>query len=399
MLNITLDIAKNNKFFKGKMSNLGNYEVGNLEDFRKIEFTCKNELRGNPYLDVCVDKSKLAQVNISTGTTGGEMIYVFYTLDDLYGSEIKTHYPNLIPVQKTDIIVNALPYELSSSGLSFHRVFQVGEEALVLPAGKGGAYSSPEKTVKLMNTLQTEILLTTPSHAAYLYEFALEKGLDPIKDFNLKRIWLTGEGCSNNFRKRIEKIWGCPAYFYYGSLECGTLGIECTEKDGYHIPEGHIYIEIINPETFEPCKDGEIGEVVTTTLLREGQPFIRYRTGDLGYILNKQCDCGVTHKKLYLCGRQGDQLKIGNNNFSPFYIENELMKIDEIGLWYNLAVKENELYITVEYSLDIREKDEVIKEKVEKVIEAACKTIPIVTIVEKIPRVLTKAIRVVKEEE
>lgn len=397
MINETLKIAQSNEFFKNKMRKIENGNIESLKEFEDIDFTYKDELRGHPYKTVCVGKDKLSQINISTGTTGGECIYVFYSLEDLYGSEIRIHYPTLIPVSKTDMIVNALPYELSSSGLSFQRVFQIGEEAMVLPAGKGGTYSSPEKTVKLMHVLESEILLTTPSHAALLYEIAVNLGLNPIKDFNLKRIWLTGEGCSNNFRKRIEKIWGCEAFYYYGSLECGTLGIECSEKDGYHIPEAHIYIEIVNPRTGEKCKDGEIGEVVTTTLLREGNPFIRYKTGDLGYVVNKKCKCGVNHKKLYLCGREGDQLLINGKSFSPYFIENAIMEVDEIGLWYKLSVENNQLNIIVEPNLKCNSSEAEIMDKVKDAVEKMCNITPKVYVVEKVPRVLTKAIRVIKE--
>lgn len=395
-INLTLDLAKDNNYFKAKMHNLSCAKINSLEDFQKIEFSSKDELRGNPYLAVCVEKSKLSQLNISTGTTGGENIYVFYTMNDLYCSEIETKYPELISVEESDMIVNALPYELSSSGLSFQRVFQVGEKAIVLPAGKGGTYSSPDKTVKLMHKLQAEILLTTPSHAAYLYEFALEMNLDPIKDFNLKRIWLTGEGCSDTFRKRIEKLWGASAYFYYGSLECGSLGIECKEKNGYHIPEAHVYIEIVNTETGEVCNDGEIGEIVTTTLLREGQPFIRYKTGDLGYIENVQCGCGIKERKLYVRGRVGDQLKLNGKVFSPFYYENFLMKVEEVGLWYHFVVKSDGLLIRVEKNLNSNISEKELMEKVIKEIEMNCGTIPMVEVVDKVPRVLTKAIRVIQ---
>lgn len=397
-LNVVLGIAKNNAFFQSKMKDLKDYRLEKTEDFEKIQFTTKDELRGDPYLTVCVDKSQLAQLNISTGTTGGEMIYVFYTLDDLYTCEIETKYPSLISVEESDIVVNALPYELSSSGLSFQRVFQIGEKAIVLPAGKGSAYSSPEKTVKLMHKLQTEVLLTTPSHAAYLYEFALALKLNPVKDFNLKRIWLTGEGCSDNYRKRIEKMWGTKAYFYYGSLECGSLGIECDDKNGYHIPEAHVYIEIVHPTTGEKCEDGQMGEIITTTLLRDGNPFIRYRTGDLGYIDNTPCRCGIKERRLFLRGRIGDQLKVDGKEFSPLFIENLLMKVGEISLWYLLSVEDDNLYIKVERMGESNLTDEEVIEKIQYEISTVCNIVPVVEVVEEIPRVLTKAVRVAKAE-
>lgn len=396
-INLILDLAKDNEHYKGKMHKLDSTKINNLDEFKKIEFTTKDELRGKPYKTVCVDKSKLAQLNISTGTTGGDNIFCFYTMNDLYCSEIQTKYPELIPLKETDIVVNALPYEMSSAGISLQRVFQVGERAIVLPAGKGGVYSTPKKTVELMHKLQAEVLMTSPSYAATLYEYALESHLDPIKDFNLNRIWLTGEGCSDTYRKRIEKIWGAPAYFYYGSLECGSLGMECRYRNGYHIPEAHVYMEIINPETGETCNEGEIGEIVTTTLVREGQPFIRYRTGDLGIIKTVECECGIKERKLALRGRVCDQLKLYGRIFSPFYYEDYLMKVEEVGLWYHFIVKSDGLTIRVEKNYGTDVSDDELKEKVVKVIKEGTGTIPMVEVVDKIPRVFTKAVRVIQE--
>lgn len=397
-INAIIQLAKKNPFMAEKISaEIQENGISSLDDLSSIDFTTKDELRVEPYRAVCVPKDQLIQMHMSTGTTKGEPIYVFYTYNDLYRYDLYPLYPNLVSIGPGKVTVVALPYELSSSGLSFHRVFSISEKALVVPAGKGGAYSSPEKTLQLMKKLKADVIITTPSHMAYLYELAVENGYNVDEDFHLEKIWLTGEGCSDKYRERLEALWGCPAYFYYGSLECGALGIECAEKSGYHIPEAHVHLEIVDPETGAPCDNGEIGEIVVTTLLREGCPFIRYKTGDLGYIDDVPCDCGSTAKKLFLRGRVGDQIRIDDGNYSAYYLENILMRVPEITMWYQFVNIDRSLTIRVEKQNTAEISDEELCNKIVSEFEYALGVTPTVEIVEKIERVLTKAIRVFKK--
>lgn len=397
-INAVIKLSKNNTFMAEKISDkVKENGISSLDDLSEIDFTTKDELRVEPYRAVCVPKDQLIQMHMSTGTTKGEPIFVFYTLNDLYHFDLYPKYPNLVSVEPGKIVIVALPYELSSSGLAFHKVFSMSEKALVVPAGKGGAYSSPEKTLQLMKKLNADVIITTPSHMAYLYELAVENGYNTSEDFHLEKVWLTGEGCSDKYRERLEEMWGCPAYFYYGSLECGALGIECSEKNGYHIPEAHVHLEIVDPDTGVPCDNGEIGEIVVTTLLREGCPFIRYKTGDLGYIDDVPCACGSTAKKLFLRGRVGDQILIDDGNFSAFYLENILMRVPEITMWYQFVNVDKSLTIRVEKQPTTEISDEELSNKIISEFEYALGVTPTVEIVDKIERVLTKAIRVVKQ--
>jgi phenylacetate-CoA ligase len=175
---------------------------------------------------------------------------------------------------------------------------------------------------------------------------------------------LTGEGCSHEFRNRLEELWGCEVSFFYGSTECGVIGIECKEHSGYHIAEGHVKVEIVEVDGDRVLDYGEIGELVVTTLLREGMPMIRYRTGDIGYLKKSECSCGCQMDVLQLRGRLESQLKINGELYSPFLLENFLMKIDGVGLWYHFIIEGNQT-ITIELESNPFIKDEVLKGRVE----------------------------------
>ncbi|MEL1133950.1 AMP-binding protein [Desulfitobacterium sp. THU1] len=332
--------AYKNPFYYEKMKEAGvkPQDIKTLSDLAKLPFTTKDELRRNPWQLLATDKRDISLVHVSTGTTGGEEIYMMQSWRDLYLNEFSAGYPHLLKLVPGDICINALPYEMSSSGLAFHKVFMEISGVTVVPVGKGGAYSTPRKIVQVMKDLQPTVVMTTPSYSITLAEAAAEIGFD-LASLNLKKVWLTGEGCSPAFRDRVEKIWGTIANFYYGSLEAMGLGIECDYHAGYHIPMGHVIIEIIDPQTGEVLEPGEIGEIVTTPLLRFDTPLLRYRTLDLGYIDPEPCECGMTFPRFFMRGRTVDQITIQGIGFSPFYLEEFLMRLPEVGNWYQFVVQ------------------------------------------------------------
>lgn len=301
----------------------------------------------------------------------------------IYILDLAPKLDEIFKVNKGDIVINALPYEMSSSGQSYHRVVQFGKGATVVPVGKGGFYSIPSKALKIMKDIKANKIITTPSYIMNMYKECIKEGYSPKEDFNIDEIWLTGEGCSNNFRKRIEEVWECSAKFYYGSLEAGAIGIECDEKDGYHISQAHTYVEIIDPDTGNVLEPGEIGEIVITTLLREGSPLIRYKTEDLGYIEYDECDCGFNLPKLFLRGRSVNQINIDDKSHSPIYIEDNLMKITEVGNDYRIYVYEDFIEVEVEASGEYENKDE-LEEFIGSKLEFFCGVPNRVKIVDKI---------------
>jgi len=363
-------------------------------ELSRVPLTSKDEIRGNPWLLLSVPRHAVSQIHVSTGTTGGEEIYIPHTWEDLNINNMSPAMRLLIPVGESDVVVNALPHEMSSSGLAFQRTFQKSYGAMVIPMGKGGYYSTPERTLKVSSDLGATVLITTPSYAVLLAEVAQRIDID-LTALPLRFMWLTGEGCSPALRKRIEALWGHPAYFYYGSLEAGPIGLECSARNGYHMAGGHVYVEVVDPINGEPLTPGKIGEVVITELTRLASPLIRYRTGDLGYVEKSTCNCGVTLDRLILRGRAGDQVQVGRASYAPYHLEQILLEIPEIGNWYQFLPQEDQLLIRLEAasSPDVETRiTQTIASKFE--FSAGLKTT--VEFVKSLPRTGGKTIRVIQ---
>ncbi|WP_437602019.1 AMP-binding protein [Sorangium sp. So ce590] len=330
---------RKSSFYRTKMGEVGIApgDIQNASDLVKLPFLTKDELRGQPYRLLTCDRRDIALIQVSTGTTGGEEIYMAYTWNDYLLYDLAPRYSRLFPVGPGDICLNALPYEMSTAGLAFHKTFMDGYHATVVPAGKGGAYSTPQKTVKTMKDLRPSIVVTSPSWAIALAEEAQRSSFD-LTSLRLKKMWLTGEGCSPALRGRIEKIWGTTANFFYGSLECGALGIECDHHDGYHVPAAHVIMEIVDPKTGRVLDPGETGEIVVTGLLRYDSPLLRFRTGDLGCLNAAPCPCGVAMPRFHMKGRVFDQIRFHGKEISPIHLEEHLMRMPEVGNWFQFVM-------------------------------------------------------------
>ena len=324
-----------------------------LEDLSQFPFTTKDELRGDPWVLLSVPKEEVGLVHTSTGTTGGAWSYILYSREDMYIRDIAPFMHVLMPVRAGDVVINALPYEMSSSGQSFQRSLQEGTGALIVPVGKGGFYSAPYKTVQIMADLQAGVLITTPPYAMLLSEVAGEKNLLPSRDIKLRFIWLTGEGCSPAYRRRLEQRWQCPGLIFYGSMECGSMGIECPAQSGSHVCEGHVYLEVIDPQTGDPQPAGQIGEVVCTVLQRRASPLMRFRTQDLAFLSEAPCSCGTRFPRLHIRGRIADQVSLEQKQragpmVSPYLIEEALYSQPEMGNNYQVYTDGSGLLIEAE---------------------------------------------------
>lgn len=392
---ILIHAFEKNAFYRGKLLAAGARptELRFPHDMVKIPLTTKDELRGKPWLLLAAPRHTVSQIHVSTGTTGGEEIYVPHSWEDLHVNNMSPAMRRLIPVGTSDVVVIALPYEMSSSGLAYHRTFQKSYGAHVVPAGKGGYYSTPERTLRAARDLGATVLVTTPSYAVLMSEVAEKQGI-ALADVPLRFIWLTGEGCSPAFRDRVEALWGHPAYFYYGSLEAGPIGIECEDRSGYHLAGGHVYVEVIDPATGSVLAPGEVGEIVVTELTRLTSPLIRYRTGDLGYIETKPCPCGVTLKKLVMRGRNSDQIRIAGKMYGPYYLEQFLMQLPEAGNWYQFVPHEDRLVIRVEPAASV-EPTARIAQSMASQFEYFTGIRTVVEFVDRLPRTGGKTLRVV----
>ena len=279
-------VAVGSPFYQGKFAVAGvsAADFHGLDDLARFPFTAKSELLADPWTLLSVPREQVVLVHTSTGTTGGDWSYLLYTWEDMHAHDTIPAPRVLMPVRSGDVVINALPYEMSSSGQSFQRSLQGGFGATVVPVGKGGFYSDPDKTIRIMGDLRADVLVTTPPYAMLLTEAAAERGIRIGTDLAPRFLWITGEGCSPAYRRRLEELWGCPALVFYGSMECGSMAIECPQRAGCHVSLGQVYVEIIDPKTGQPAPPGQVGEVVCSVLQRKASPLIRFRTHDLGFL-------------------------------------------------------------------------------------------------------------------
>jgi phenylacetate-CoA ligase len=364
-------VYANCPFYRAKFEQAGVRpdQFRGLGDLARFPFTTKDELRvgsrdgvrGDPWRLLAVPKDEVCLVHTSTGTTGGDWSYLFYTWEDLHVRDFAPFPRLLMPVAAGDVVLNALPYEMSSSGQSFQRSLQGVAGALVASAGKGGFYSDPYKTVQVMADLRASVLVTTPPYAMLLGEVAGQLGLRPGSDLPLRFLWLTGEGCAPAYRRRLEELWQGQGLVFYGSLECGCIGIECPRQAGLHVCLGHLVLEVIDPRTGRQAAPGEMGEVVCTTLQRRASPLVRFRTQDLAVLDPAPCPCGVRWPRLHLRGRIADQLNRAGGKgeaapaVSPYVIEDVLYSQPETGNNYQVYTGGGGLQIEAELRPGARE--------------------------------------------
>lgn len=393
-------VDKENEYYRKKfeLAGFGPEALRTLKDFERVPFLLKDEVRRKPLRTLSLPKDQIAQVHISTGTTSqsvGDHLYSLLSWDDIFLNEVATRFGLLMPHRAGDIVVVALPYEMSSAAFSMHRAYQNTLNAIVVNVGKGGWYSEPRKIVMAMRDLKASILCTTAPFALWLAETAEELGINVKEDVGLKLMWLGGEGFSNPLRKRVEELWGCVCLTYYSSLECGPMGIECVAQKGLHVPENYVYLEVIDPVSGEVVPDGVVGEVCVTNLYRFGAPFVRYRTQDAGWIDHGVCPCCYELPRLFLKGRVRDQIAIGGQSISPYEVEAALYSCPAMGNNYYIMDKGGTYDVHVEvrrgHSADslMSGVRDMLKERApEEVI-----------IHERIPRSLGKTTRVRREED
>ncbi len=312
-------------------------DIKSIEDISKLPFTEKTDLRDNyPFGMFTVPMSEIVRVHASSGTTGKPTV-VGYTRNDLnMWAEVVTRTLCMAGVHQNDIVQVAYGYGLFTGGLGMH----YGTEnlgATVIPISGGNT----QKQLQLMQDFGTTVIACTPSYALFLAEVMKENGIDPAS-LNLKVGIFGAEPWSENMRKEIESKLKIKAIDIYGLSEIVGPGVscECEEQAGMHINEDHFIPEIIHPETLEPMPHGEIGELVFTTVTKEGIPIIRYRTRDLTRLIYDKCKCGRTLVRMEKCmGRSDDMLIIRGVNVFPSQIESVLLEMSETEPHYLLIVE------------------------------------------------------------
>jgi phenylacetate-CoA ligase len=313
-------------------------KFNSLHDVRNIPLTTKEDIRASwPYGFLAVSKDELVRMHSSSGTTGRATV-IFHTASDIRAwTNLVARCVYMTGVRKGDIFQNMMTYGLFTGGLGFHYgAEKIG--AMVIPAGAGNS----KRQIQLMRDFETTVIHIIPSYVLYLYTVFEEMGLDPKKDTKLRIAFVGAEPHSEKTRKRIEEFYGIKAYNSYGLSEMNGPGVafECPCQTGLHIWEDNFIVEIINPDTLEPLPDGEEGELVMTTLLREGMPILRYRTKDLTRIVPGVCECGRTHRRIdRIKGRTDDMLIIKGVNIFPIQVEKKLMEIPGVGTDYVIILE------------------------------------------------------------
>lgn len=353
-LKATVRHCMNSPFYKKRFeeNNLTPDDIQSLDDLRKIPFTTKQDLRDNyPFGLAAVPLDKVVRLHSSSGTTGTPTV-ILHTqkdLDEWANAVARCLY--MVGLRPHDIFQNSSGYGMFTGGLGF----QYGAERLgmlTVPAAAGNT----KRQLKFMTDFGTTALHAIPSYAARIYEVMQEMGIDPRRDTKLKTLIIGAEPHSEEQRKRIEDMLGVKAYNSFGMSEmCGPgVAFECQEQNGLHIWEDYYIVEIVDPETLEPVKEGEVGELVLTTINREGMPLLRYRTRDLTRILPGECPCGRHHKRLdRMRGRSDDMIILKGVNIFPIQIENVLMQFKELGTDYLITLEtlESNDEMTVEVEL------------------------------------------------
>lgn len=326
-------------FYKNKFDEIGlkPEDIQTLEDINKIPYTTKTDLRDNyPYGLKAVPMDDIVRVHASSGTSGKPTVVV-YTANDLeMWSDCMARLIVAAGGRKSDIVQIAFGYGLFTGALGLHQGWQkIG--ATVIPVSSGNT----ERQVMLMKDLGTTALVATPSYALYISEVMEKMGIKK-EDLNL-RIGLFGsEASSPEMHKELQDKLGVFPTDNYGLSEIIGPGVagECEYKCGMHINEDHFYPEIIDKETLQPVEDGEWGELVITTLTKEGLPMLRYRTKDITRLLRDKCECGRTLVRMdRIQGRSDDMLIIRGVNVFPSQIEGVLLSIPEIGGNYEIIVE------------------------------------------------------------
>ncbi len=347
-------VYHNTPFYREKMQQMGVTpdDIKTIDDIVKLPFTTKQDLRDNyPYGLFAVPMSEIVRIHASSGTTGLPTVVGYSRKDISIWSEMMTRALTAYGITNEDIVSVSYGYGLFTGGLGAH----YGAEnlgATVIPMSAGNT----RKQLQVMRDFNATAITTTPSYALYLADSIEAEGFKR-EDMKLRVAALGAEPWTENMRTEIEERLGIDAYNLYGLSEIMGPGVsyECKCKNGSHITEDHIYPEIISPDTFEQLPYGEQGELVFTTITKEGMPLLRYRTKDLCSLIAEPCECGRTNVRMTrIVGRSDDMLIIRGVNVFPSQIEEVILNIEELEPHYLIVVDRVNNQDTFEVQVEVK---------------------------------------------
>jgi phenylacetate-CoA ligase len=328
-------------------------DINSIDDIVKLPFTCKQDLRDNyPFGLFAAPMKDIVRVHGSSGTTG-KPTTVGYTRNDIeVWSEVVARSMTMAGITAHDIVQVSYGYGLFTGGLGAH----YGAEKIgcsVIPASGGNT----RRQLQLLADFGATALACTPSYALHLADAMADFGYS-TSDMKMKAGVFGAEPWTENMRKELERKWNISAFDIYGLSEIMGPGVsnDCIFHNGLHVHEDHFFPEIVNPETKEPVADGEEGELVFTTLTKEGIPLLRYNTRDLSRLYREKCECGRTLVRMQkITGRSDDMLIIRGVNLFPSQIEHVLLELGETSPHYMLYVDRINNLDTLELKVELDE--------------------------------------------
>ncbi|MFR9649538.1 MAG: phenylacetate--CoA ligase [Rikenellaceae bacterium] len=348
------NVYHNVPFYRNKMQQMDITpdDIRTVEDVVKLPFTTKDDLRDNyPYGLFGVPMSEIIRIHASSGTTGLPTVVGYTRKDISMWSELMARCLTAYGTSSKDIFSVAYGYGLFTGGLGAH----YGVEAMggtVIPTSTGNT----KKHIQLLRDFGATAIAATPSYILYLADAIEAQGLSK-DDFKLKTGLLGAEPWTEGMRREIEERMGINAYNIYGLSEIMGPGVshECEFKCGSHIAEDHFLPEIIDPKTLQPLPYGEQGELVFTTITKEGIPLLRYRTKDLCTLTAEPCECGRTNIRMSrIVGRSDDMLIIKGVNVFPSQIEAVVLEIEELEPHYMIHIDRVNNQDTFEVQVEVR---------------------------------------------
>lgn len=325
-------------FYRCKMDELGvkPQDIKSIEDIRHLPMTTKQDLRDNyPFGMFSSPMSEIIRLHASSGTTGKPTVVGYAREDVDLWADVMARTLCSAGATEHDIIQIAYGYGLFTGGLGVHYgAEKLGATAIPVSGG------NTQRQIQILQDFSPTLLACTPSYSLFLAEALAERGIHP-GDLKLKAAVLGAEPWTENMRAAIEKNLGIKAIDIYGLSEIIGPGVasECMEQKGLHINEDHFYPEIIDPATLDVLEPGKHGELVFTTITKQGMPLLRYRTRDLTSLITDTCPCGRTTVRMHKCqGRSDDMLIIRGVNVFPSQIESVLLEMSETHPHYMLII-------------------------------------------------------------
>lgn len=340
-------------FYRNRLMALGIEpgDIRSVEQLKLLPFTTKTDLRDNyPFGLFTLPQSEVVRIHASSGTTGKPTVVGYSRADIELWAEVVARSLTMAGIHSGDTIQIAYGYGPFTGGLGLHYgAEKIG--ATVIPISTGNT----KKQLQFMTDFRASVLACTPSYAAHLGESILKEGISP-DDIRLRIGVFGAEPWTGEMRREIEKLLHIKAYDIYGLSEVIGPGVsmECECQCGNHVFEDHFIPEIIDPETLEVLPDGELGELVFTTVSKEAMPLLRYRTRDLTRLHRTKCDCGRTLVRMEKClGRTDDMLIIRGVNVFPSQVESVLMEMAETTPHYQLIVRREHNLDTLEIRVEV----------------------------------------------